>query len=137
MRPFPDLRSRTALLILLVAAGLATLAPPALAAVRTLNPGRFTTPGVPMYADEPGGGFFLCGLLNRCVTAAERATMDPPAMYWSTSAGAPISDVVCQRGDFYLIETAIIGRGWASALGVKTNEHGDLARGEYNLVAPC
>ncbi len=125
------------MLVLFVVAGLATLAPPASAAVRMLNPGRFTGPGVPMYADEPGGGFFLCGLMQKCVTAEERATMDPPAMYWSRSAGEPISDVVCQRGDFYLIETAIVGRGWAPALGVRTDERGDLARGEYNRVSPC
>ena len=63
--------------------------------------------------------------------------MDPPAMYWSRSAGEPISDVVCQRGDIYPFETALVGRGWAPALGVRTDEHGDLARGEYNLVSPC
>ena len=58
--------------VLFVVAGLAMLTPPASAAVRTLNPGHFTTPGVPMYADEPDGVFFLCDLLLKCVTAEER-----------------------------------------------------------------
>ena len=137
MRRSIDFRSNAAVVVLLVVAGLVALTSPPSAISRTLNPGRFVTAGVPMYADEPDGGFFLCDLLRRCVTAEQRATMDPPAMYWSGSAGEPISDAVCQRGEFYLIETAIVGRGWAPAVDVRTDEPGDPTQGEDSLVSPC
>ena len=56
---------------------------------------------------------------DACNTPTRRATQAPGPAWTSTRAREPITRVICERGNFDLVETPR-GRGWAPAYLVNT-----------------
>jgi hypothetical protein len=99
----------------------------------------FRRPGAPVYAESPDG--WACHYLGtnerlvgkQCSTPEEWAAHNPAPVWRSGRLDEPIDDVICQRGQFSLIQTAR-GRGWAASTDVSTNA---FQRDGHDLVAGC
>jgi hypothetical protein len=73
-------------------------------------------------------------LVGKQRSAPEEWAAHNPAPVWrSGRLDEPIDDVICQRGQFSLIQTAR-GRGWAASTDVSTNA---FQRDGHDLVAGC
>jgi hypothetical protein len=99
----------------------------------------FRRPGAPVYAESPDG--WACHYLGtnerlvgkQCSTPEEWAAHNPAPVWRIGRLDEPIDDVICQRAQFSLIQTAR-GRGWAASTDVSTNA---FQRDGHDLVAGC